>query len=59
MVRAGLGDAEVLVGGPTATEYDTKVPSDRDTRVVLPVILLAIGVILALLLRSLVAPTTC
>ena len=46
----------MLVGGPTATSYDTKVASDRDTRVVLPLILLAIGVILALLLRSLVAP---
>lgn len=54
--RAGLGDARVLVGGETAIQSDTKVANDRDSRVVLPLILLAIGVILSLLLRSLVAP---
>lgn len=53
---SGLGESEVLVGGQTATQYDTKVANDRDTRVVLPLILLAIGIILAVLLRSLVAP---
>lgn len=53
---AGLGKAEVLVGGPSATNYDTKVANDRDTWVVIPLILLTIGVILGLLLRSAVAP---
>lgn len=54
--RAGLGGAEVLIAGDTATGYDTKVANDRDIRVVLPIILLAIGIILGLLLRSIVAP---
>jgi len=53
---AGLAPGAVLVGGPTATNYDTKAANDRDERVVLPLILLAIGVVLALLLRSIVAP---
>lgn len=55
-VGAGLGDAEVLVGGDTATSYDTKVANDRDTLLLIPLILLAIGIILGLLLRSVVAP---
>jgi uncharacterized membrane protein YdfJ with MMPL/SSD domain len=54
--KAGLPSGSVLIGGPTATNYDTKVANDRDERVVLPLILLAIGVVLVLLLRSLVAP---
>lgn len=54
--QAGLDQSSVLVGGPTATNYDTKVANDRDERVVIPLILLAIGVVLGLLLRSIVAP---
>ncbi len=54
-VSAGLGDAEVLAGGETATSYDTKVANDRDTVLLIPLILLAIGIILGLLLRSVVA----
>lgn len=58
--RAAAADAglsgQVLVGGETATDFDTKRANDRDTRIVIPLILLAIGVILAILLRSLVAP---
>ncbi|MYD65620.1 MAG: MMPL family transporter, partial [Chloroflexi bacterium] len=53
---AGLGADSVLIGGETAEAYDTRVAGNRDSRVVLPLILLAIGVVLALLLRSLVAP---
>ena len=53
---AGLGVDSVLIGGETAEAYDTRVAGNRDSRVVLPLILLAIGVVLALLLRSLVAP---
>ena len=34
------------------------VANDRDIRVVLPIILVVVGVILALLLRSLVLPAT-
>ncbi len=53
---AGLDPGGVLIGGETAEAYDTRVAGNRDSRVVLPLILLAIGVVLALLLRSLVAP---
>ena len=53
---AGLDPAAVLVGGDTAEAADTRTAGDRDSRVVLPLILLAIGVVLALLLRSLIAP---
>ena len=53
---AGLPDDSVLVGGDTAESHDTRTASDRDSLVVLPLILVAIGVVLALLLRSLIAP---
>ena len=52
----GLPAGSVLVGGDTAEAYDTRTAGDRDSLVVLPLILLAIGVVLALLLRSLIAP---
>ena len=53
---AGLDPAGVLVGGDSAEAADTRTAGDRDSRVVLPLILLAIGIVLALLLRSLIAP---
>ena len=53
---AGLPSGSVLIGGDTAEAYDTRSAGNRDSLVVLPLILLAIGVVLALLLRSLVAP---
>ena len=52
----GLPAGSVLIGGDTAEGYDTRTAGGRDSLVVLPLILLAIGVVLALLLRSLVAP---
>ncbi len=52
---AGL-DGEVLVGGETATNYDTKQANDHDVRLIIPFILATIGIILGLLLRSVVAP---
>ena len=52
----GLLAGSVLIGGDTAEAYDTRTAGDRDSLVVLPLILLAIGVVLALLLRSLIAP---
>ena len=51
----GFPAGSVLVGGDTAEAYDTRAAGDRDSFVVLPLILLAIGVVLALL-RSLIAP---
>lgn len=53
--EAGL-DGEVLVGGETATNYDTKQANDRDVRIIIPFILVTIGIILGILLRSVVAP---
>ena len=57
--RAALnaeGGGSVLVGGETATSYDAKVLSDRDTRLVVVVVLLVIALVLGLLLRSIIAP---
>lgn len=50
-----LGPEAVLVGGETAQNYDVRAANNRDTIVVLPLVLLAIMVILGLLLRSVVA----
>lgn len=52
---AGI-DGNVLVGGETATNFDTKQANDRDIRVIIPFILVTIGIILGVLLRSVVAP---
>ena len=52
----GLSPDSVLIGGDTAEAYDTRTAGDRDSMVVLPLILAAIGVVLAVLLRSLIAP---
>lgn len=48
--------AEALVGGYTATQYDTRTTSARDRLVIIPIALAVITLILALLLRALVAP---
>ena len=53
---AGLPPGSVLIGGDTPEAADTRAASNRDALVVLPAILLAIGVVLALLLRSAIAP---
>ena len=47
---------DVLVGGNAATNLDVHEASGRDLRVIVPTILLVIFVVLALLLRSIVAP---
>jgi RND superfamily putative drug exporter len=53
---AAAGQATALVGGPTAMQADTWALSNRDTIVVAVVALVVVGVILAVLLRALVAP---
>jgi uncharacterized membrane protein YdfJ with MMPL/SSD domain len=53
---AAAGQATALVGGPTATQADTWALSNRDTIVVAAIALVIVGVILAVLLRALVAP---
>lgn len=57
-LRANVGAASpsAMVGGATAAQLDTTNASIRDRAVIIPVVLLAITVILALLLRSLIAP---
>ena len=47
---------EVLVGGDTAVQLDTKTVIDQDTKLLAPLILLAILCVLILIQRSLVAP---
>jgi RND superfamily putative drug exporter len=48
--------ADAVVGGFTAINLDTAEASTRDRNVIIPLVLLVIAVILALLLRSLLAP---
>jgi RND superfamily putative drug exporter len=48
--------ARTLVGGPTAETADTQRTNRRDLRIIVPGVLLSIFVILALLLRALIAP---
>ena len=57
-VRADLHgiDDTIKVGGGTATSLDVRDATNRDLRVIIPAILLVIFVVLAVLLRSLVAP---
>ncbi len=47
---------DVLVGGGTAVAYDIKQESARDTRVIIPTILVMIFLVLCLLLRAVLAP---
>jgi putative drug exporter of the RND superfamily len=47
---------DVLVGGGTAVVQDIKTESARDTRVIIPAILLVIFLVLVVLLRAVVAP---
>ncbi len=49
-------DPSILVGGTSALDLDSKAAAQRDLRTVIPIVLAVIFVILALLLRSLVAP---
>lgn len=46
----------VLVGGITATDIDTNLTGERDLRVIIPLVLVAVWVILAILLRALLPP---
>ncbi len=57
-IRTVVGEAspDALVGGATAQTLDTQVTADRDLLVVAPMITLVVFIVLALLLRSIVAP---
>ena len=50
------GGSDVLVGGPTAEAFDYRESATRDNFVILPLALIVVLVILAVLLRSLLAP---
>jgi putative drug exporter of the RND superfamily len=51
-----VGDGEALVGGTTAINLDVQNASQRDNRVIIPLIMLVVLVVLGLLLRAIVAP---
>ncbi len=51
----GAGD-DVLVGGPTAEEYDLRQSAARDNRLIVPIALVVVFLILAALLRAITAP---
>ncbi|MBM6589208.1 efflux RND transporter permease subunit [Brevibacterium sp. RIT 803] len=55
-LRDNLSSTQALVGGSTAVDLDTNNTSSRDRAVIIPIVLVVITIMLALLLRSLVAP---
>jgi RND superfamily putative drug exporter len=55
IVRQAGGEG-TLVGGPTAQEHDLRQAAARDNRVIIPLTLVVVFLILAVLLRALVAP---
>jgi RND superfamily putative drug exporter len=54
-LRAVAGE-DVLVGGPTAEEADLRTAIERDTRLIVPLVLLVVLAILVALLRAVAAP---
>lgn len=52
----GLTGASVLIGGETAQTADTRTALNRDTGYIVALVLLVLAVVLAALLRSLLAP---
>jgi RND superfamily putative drug exporter len=55
-VAKAAGGESVLVGGATAQEHDLRKAAARDNVVILPIALFVVFVILAILLRALLAP---
>jgi len=52
---AGIAAPKLWVGGETATQYDMKTVVERDTRIVIPVVIAVIALLLLVYLRSIVA----
>ncbi len=52
----GVDGADALVGGGSAFYLDTKIASDRDSRVIMPLVLAVVLLILIGLLRAIIAP---
>jgi RND superfamily putative drug exporter len=50
------GGEGVLVGGPTAEERDLRTSAERDTKVIVPLVLVVVFIVLAILLRAVVLP---
>lgn len=55
-LRAAVGPEGAIVGGSTAVDLDTNETSAADRALIIPIVLAAITVMLALLLRSILAP---
>ena len=55
-VAKDAGGDGVLVGGPTAEERDLRTSAERDTKVIVPLVLLVVFLVLAALLRAIVLP---
>ena len=51
-----VGDGGALVGGNTAINLDVQTASQRDNRVIIPLVMLVVLLVLGVLLRALVAP---
>lgn len=54
--QAAAPGATVLVGGDTASQYDTLAAARRDTYQLLPLLFLVVGLVLVVALRSVVLP---
>ena len=50
------GGEDVLIGGPTAEEHDLRESAERDTKFIVPLVLLVVFCVLAVLLRALLMP---
>jgi RND superfamily putative drug exporter len=55
-VAREAGGEDVLIGGPTAEERDLRASTQRDTKVIVPLVLVVVFLVLALLLRAVVLP---
>jgi len=55
-VATDIGGEGVLIGGPTAEERDLRTAAERDTLVIVPLVLLVVFIVLAILLRAVVLP---
>ncbi|GAA3817428.1 MMPL family transporter [Nocardioides panacisoli] len=52
----GIAGADALVGGNSGFYVDTKIASDHDNKLIIPMVLLVVFLILLALLRAIVAP---
>ena len=55
-VAKKAGGEGVLIGGPSAEEYDLRESAERDTKVIVPLVLVVVFIVLAVLLRAIVLP---